>query len=175
VAPLILSREMRRDVNAYLARIPNGPMKTLAEIIAFNEAHADAALKFGQTLLLESQGFDLADPATASAYEKLRAGSIEESRGIIDTVLTENGLDAIVSNSGTIQVGAQGGYPSVIVPAGYLSAGRKPTGLLFTGTAWSEARLLALAYDFEQASKAWRSPAEINPSLFRSAVLPSIS
>ncbi|MDQ1563420.1 MAG: amidase [Actinomycetota bacterium] len=175
VAPLILSREMRRDMNAYLARIPSGPMKTLADIIAFNEAHADAALKFGQTLLIESQGFDLADPATASAYEKLRAGSIEESRGIIDTVLSENRLDAIVSNSGTIQVGAQGGYPSVIVPAGYLSAGRKPTGLLFTGTAWSEARLLALAFDFEQASKAWRTPEEINPSLFRSAVLPSIS
>ncbi|MDQ1606516.1 MAG: amidase [Microbacteriaceae bacterium] len=174
-APLILSREMRRDMNAYLARIPSGPMKTLADIIAFNEAHADATLKFGQTLLIESQGFDLTDPVTASAYEKMRSGSIEESRGIIDGVLTENTLDAIVSNSGTIQVGAQGGYPSVIVPAGYLVAGRKPTGLLFTGTAWSEARLLGLAYDFEQASKAWRSPEEINPSLFRDAALPSIS
>jgi amidase len=72
-----------------------------------------------------------------------------------------------VSNSSTVHVGARAGYPSVIVPAGYLRAGRKPAGLQFLGTAWSEATLLALAYDFEQASAAWRSPWEINPSLFR--------
>jgi amidase len=56
---------------------------------------------------------------------------------------------------------------SVVVPAGYLAHGRMPAGLLFTGTAWSEARLLGFAYDFEQAGRFWRAPEELNPSLFR--------
>jgi amidase len=165
--PEILSYELRRDLNAYLARIPNGPMATLADIIAFNESHSDAALKFGQALLLECQRFDLDDPATAARYSELRARGLAESRESIDSALESNELDAIVSNSSTVHVGARAGYPSVVVPAGYLSSGRKPAGLLFLGTAWSEARLLALAYDFEQASGAWRPPELVNPSLFR--------
>jgi amidase len=169
VTPEILTFEMRRDLNDYLARTPFAPgqPQTLTDIIAFNEAHADAALKFGQTLLLACEGIDLDDPATAGRYAELRAQGLTESRSAIDGVLGSKGLDAIVSNSSTVHVGARAGYPSVIVPAGYLRAGRKPAGLQFLGTAWSEATLLALAYDFEQASAAWRSPWEINPSLFR--------
>jgi amidase len=171
----ILSFEMRRDLNAYLGRIHgsaaepsvDGAAHTLAEIIAFNERNRDACLKFGQSLLVESEGFDLADPATDARYQKLRADGLAEARTAIDSVLAEHALDAIVSNSSTVHAAARAGYPSVIVPAGYLAAGRRPTGLLFTGTAWSEPRLLALAYDFEQATLAWRSPEVINPSLFR--------
>jgi amidase len=172
VTPEILTFEMRRDLNAYLARIPCAPgqPQTLADIIAFNDGHADAALKFGQTLLLNCQKIDLDDPATASRYAELHARGLAESRSAIDAALASNSLDAIVSNSSTVNVGARAGYPSVVVPAGYLRDGRKPAGLLFLGTAWSEALLLALAYDFEQASRAWRSPGEINPSLFRPAL-----
>ena len=46
----ILTAEFKRDLNAYLGRLPaSAPMKSLADIIAFNTAHADEALKFGQT------------------------------------------------------------------------------------------------------------------------------
>jgi amidase len=175
-SPAILSFELRRDLNAYLARIhstpssgspTDGQARTLAEIIDFNDRHADATLKYGQKLLIESQEIDLDDPATASHYAHLYAASVNESRTIVDTLLAENAVEAIVSNSTTVEVGARAGYPSIVVPAGYLSAGRTPAGLLFLGTAWSEAKLLALAYDFEQAAAAWRSPEEINPSLFR--------
>ena len=164
--PEILSFEMRRDLNAYLARVPDAPVRTLAEVIVFNDAHPDATLKFGQSLLLECQAIDLDDPATAARYEELRARGLAESRKAIDSVLVGNGLDAIVSNRGTVHVGARAGYPSVVVPAGYLRAGRQPAGILLLGTAWSEPRLLALAYDFEQAAAAWRPPEAINPSLF---------
>ena len=176
MTPQILSFELRRDLNAYLARIhstpaadspTDGQARSLAEVIDFNNRHADAALKYGQTLLIESQEIDLDDPSTASHYAHLRALSVNESQTIVDDLLRQNGLDAIVSNCTTVHIGARAGYPSVVVPAGYRNAGRKPAGLLFLGTAWSEARLLALAYDFEQAAAAWRTPEEINPSLFR--------
>ena len=60
----ILTPEFKRDLNAYLGRLPaSAPMKSLADIIAYNTAHADEALKFGQTQLTASQATDLDDPA----------------------------------------------------------------------------------------------------------------
>ena len=57
-------REFKRDLNAYLGRLPaSAPMKSLADIIAYNTAHADEALKFGQAQLTASQAIDLSDPA----------------------------------------------------------------------------------------------------------------
>ncbi|PJJ61676.1 amidase family protein [Compostimonas suwonensis] len=164
----ILSLEFERDLNAYLSRLPaDAPMKTLSDIIAYYDAHANAALKFGQTLLTASEAVDLNDPATLASYEAARDLGLAETRAAIDTVLTTNDLDAIVSNSGTTGVGARAGYPSVSVPSGYLAANQRPSAVVFLGTAWSEASLLALAYDFEQAADAWRSPFDVNPSLFR--------
>jgi amidase len=174
-APSILTLEFERDLNAYLSRLPEeAPMDTLTDIIAYNSANAPAALKFGQTLLTESEAVDLGDPAQLARYEATRTAGLTESRAAIDTVLTANDLDAIVSNSATVGVGARAGYPSVIVPSGYAENNRRPSGVVFLGTAWSEETLLGYAYDFEQATKAWRSPQNINPSLFRcTSVVPA--
>lgn len=131
-------------------------------------------MKFGQTLLTASEAVNLDDPAQLAEYEAARDTGLAETRGAIDTALTTNDLDAIVSNSATTGVGARAGYPSVIVPSGYSETNQRPSGVVFLGTAWSEAALLAYAYDFEQATKAWRSPQNINPSLFRcTAVVPA--
>src|SRR4051794_3377381 len=66
-----------------------------------------------------------------------------------------------------IATGAQAGYPQLGVPAGYLATTREPQGVAFTGTAYSEAKLLAFGYAYEQAAKVRRPPSEINPSLWR--------
>jgi amidase len=58
---------------------------------------------------------------------------------------------------------AKAGYPSVIVPGGYLENG-SPFGVTFTGLAWSEPALIRLAYAFEQATK-WRRPPNSAPKL----------
>ncbi|MFJ6003009.1 amidase family protein [Arthrobacter sp. NPDC092385] len=167
-APSILTFEFERDLNAYLSRLPEeAPMDTLGDIIAYNSAHAPAAVKFGQTLLTESEAVDLGDPAQLAQYQAARDTGLAETRAAIDAVLTTNDLDAIVSNSATTGVGARAGYPSVIVPSGYSETNRRPSGVVFLGTAWSEENLLSFAYDFEQATKAWQSPQNINPSLFR--------
>ena len=167
-APSILTREFRRDLESYLARLPRGaPIRTLAQLVAFNTAHRGTALKFGQTLLEASLAVDLADPATAAAYASDREQGLTESRSAIDSVLEAQGLAAIVSASATTVVGARAGYPSVSVPAGYRDSDRRPVALVFLGTAWTEATLLALAHDYERAAQVWLPPAEVNPSLFR--------
>lgn len=166
-AERILGMEFQRDLNAYLARLPqDAPMKTLADIRQYNLDHPQA-LKFGQAAIDESVEVDLSDPAQQEAYEKVRDLGLIQSRSMIDSVLTEHELAAIVSRSETVGVGARAGYPSVSVPIGYAAGNHNPMAMTFLGTRWSEPTLLGLAYAYEQASKLRRTPEEINPSLFR--------
>jgi amidase len=170
--PSILAYEFKRDLNAYLARLPaNAPMKTLDDVVRFNIAHAgEGTIKFGQTQLVESNNIDLDDPATRAAYEANRDSGIAIARLRLDSVLQAQSLDAILFfGNGSAGIGARAQYPSVAVPIGYDPANGRPIGMSFLGTAFTEARLLALAFSYEQASLLWRPPAEINPSLFRCA------
>jgi amidase len=168
--PSILNYEFKRDLNAYLARLPEGaPMRTLDDIVRFNTANADrGAIKFGQTLLVDSDAIDLDDPATKAAYEADRDTGVATARQRIDSVLQGEHLDAILfAGNGSAVIGARAQYPSVAVPIGYDPANGRPFGATFLGTAFSEARLLALAYAYEQASHVWQPPPVVNPSLFR--------
>ncbi|WP_299034767.1 amidase family protein [uncultured Pseudokineococcus sp.] len=173
-APSILTYEFERDLDAYFSRLPDGPVRSLEDVIAYDEAHPREALKFGQRLLEASAEVDLSDPATAAAYEAARDQGLQETRAAIDTALRRtdadpaDDLDAVVSASRTTGVGARAGYPSVIVPAGYTEdVGRDPVGLVFLGAAWEEAPLIGLASDYEEAADAWLPPTEVNPSAFR--------
>ncbi|GLW10761.1 amidase [Microtetraspora sp. NBRC 13810] len=170
--PSILTYEFKRDLNAYLARLPaRAPMKTLDDVVKYNLAHtADGAIKFGQTQLEASNAVDLNDAAARAAYEADRDNGIAGARERIDSVLQAENLSAIVfSGSGSAGIGARAQYPSVAVPIGYDPANGRPFGMSFLGTAYTEARLLSYAYAYEQASKEWRAPSVVNPSLFRCA------
>ncbi|GGH45800.1 amidase family protein [Microbacterium album] len=170
-APSILVQEFKRDMNAYLSRLPDdAPIKTFDEIRQFNIDHPEGR-KFGQVYFDQGAQVDLDDPDQLAAYEANRDRGITETRAAIDSVLESHDLDAIVSNSGTTGVGARAGYPSVSVPIGYAANNQRPSSMVFLGTAWSEPALLSLAYDYEQAAQVWRSPEQINPSLFRCATV----
>jgi amidase len=164
----VLHYEFARDLDAYLARLPDGaPMRSLADIVAWNDAHAHVALKYGQARLLEAVAVD--HDAKRRAYDAMRARDLAvASVHGVDSLLDAHEATAIVVPSWRgAGVGARAGYPSVIVPAGYRKSGRRPFGLTFLGTARSEATLLSLAYDYEQASHLRRPVSEINPSLLR--------
>jgi amidase len=165
----VLTYEFKRDLNAYLARLPAGaPVKTLADIIAFNAAHAAVALKFGQTQALASQAKDLA-PGSADTAKYLadRAQDLADSRDRIDALVAANGLTALLfANSGSAAIGARAGYPSVTVPAGYQASSRRPFNVTFLGRAWSEPALVGYGFAFEQATMLRRPPTAINPTLF---------
>jgi len=166
----VLHYEFARDLDAYLARLPEGaPMRSLADIVAWNEAHADVALKYGQVRLLAAVAVD--HDAGRRAYDAMRARhlAVAAEHGV-DSVLAAHDAQAVVVPSWLgAGVGARAGYPSVIVPAGYRRSSRRPFGVTFLGTARTEARLLSFAYDYEQASRLRRPVSEINPSLLRDA------
>jgi amidase len=157
---------MKRDFNAWLASLgPTAPVKTLGELIAWNAAHkAGGSMKYGQTLLEASDEMDLV--ADRARYEADRAKDVmlAATHGI-DEIMKAERLDALLfpGASGAV-IGAKAGYPSVMVPIGLVPANAaglpsgfqpkpQPFGVMFTGMACSEPRLLEIAYAFEQATK----------------------
>ena len=113
-------------------------------------------------------------PLTSAAYRTARATCLQRATTAgIDAVLTRYRLDALAAPTGspawTVDLvngdhflgasstpAAVARYPSVTVPAG--EAHGLPVGLSFIGPRWSEAKLIALAYAFEQATKHRRPP-----------------
>jgi amidase len=158
--------ELKADLNAYLRDwLVETPMRTLADIIAFNDAHAEHALRFGQDLFLAAQATrgDLSEPE----YHSARAMDLKSSRDLgLDAYMDQHRLDAVLfPGTAGAAIAARAGYPSVQVPAGLIAGvGRQaatpdyPFGATFTGRAWSEPILLRIAYAYEQASRARRPP-----------------
>ncbi len=166
---MVLSYEFKRDLNAYLSRAPGtAAVRSLADVIAYNSANAPRALKFGQTLALASEIWDVTpDSEDTARYRAARAEDLATSKDRLDAVLGEHRLTALLfAEAGSAELGAKSGYPSVCVPAGYLAAGRRPFAITFLGPAWSEPTLLGYAYDYEQATRLRRPPSLINPTLF---------
>ena len=146
--------EMKAGINAYLAELgPSAAMKTLADVIRFNDEHwAKVQPLFGQQYFVRAQAKGpLTEPAYLAARERCWRAARTEG---IDALMEKHQLDALVG--GGAGVAAMAGYPSVTVPFGPLAP--LPTGFLFYGRAWSEAKLLALAADFETRTLARREP-----------------
>jgi amidase len=163
--PIVFIYEIKHDLNAYLrdwAR--ETPIRTMADVVAFNAAHADKALRFGQDLFLAAEVTrgDLSE----LEYRSARAMDLHAAAALgLDAYMDQHRLDAVLF-AGTFgaAIAAKAGYPSVQVPAGFTAGvgGKEtpdfPIGATFTGRAWSEATLLRLAYAYEQASQLRRPP-----------------
>ncbi|MDQ3321560.1 MAG: amidase [Acidobacteriota bacterium] len=167
----VLLYEFKADLNKYLAQ-RNSPYKTLADLIKFNEDNRQKEMPFfGQEIFImaEKKG-DLQTRAYRLALQKSKL--LTQTQGI-DAVMTKDKLDAIVAPSGGVawmtdlvngdcgvyessSLAAVAGYPNITVPAGYVQG--LPVGISFFGRAFSEPTLIKIAYAFEQATKARRTP-----------------
>lgn len=165
---VVLKYGMKRDFNKFLATLgPSGPVRTLTELRIWNITHTTAgSIKYGQSNL------DISDEMNVDAdrqrYEADRAKDIAlAGTNGIDAAMKTNTLDALLfpGPSGAA-IAARPGYPTVIVPFGFLpnapanapfppgfDAKPSPFGVSFTGMACSEPRLLAIAYAFEQITR----------------------
>ncbi|MGI6358148.1 MAG: amidase family protein [Bacillota bacterium] len=154
----VLLHEFKVNLNAYLGRLsPQVPVHSLRELIAYNQANAESMLKYGQTLLIDSEATSgsLADPEYINCRREDLRRSIDEG---IDWVLQAYQLDALLfpGNFGA-GIAARAGYPSITVPAGYTQAGL-PMGATFTARAFEEPKLIQMAYAYEQATGHRRPP-----------------
>jgi amidase len=163
--PIVFLYELKRDLNLYLRDwATNTTIKTIGDIVAFNEANAGKALRFGQDLFLAANitKGDLSE----REYKSARAMDLlaAKTRGM-DAYMNLHKLDAVVFAGSTgAAIAAKAGYPGVMVPGGFVSGidGKDtpdyPLGITFAGRAWSERKLLRLAYAFEQASNLRKPP-----------------
>jgi amidase len=169
----VLLCELKADLNAYLARLgPGAPVKTLKDVIDFNERHAkDEMPYFGQNSFVKAEA---KGPLTSYEYLEALAKCHRLSRTEgIDAVMDKHKLDALVAPTlgpacvtdllngdrwlgETSTAAAVAGYPHITVTAGFVFG--LPVGISFFGRAWSEGTLLKLAYAFEQATKARKPP-----------------
>jgi amidase len=183
----VLQFEFKADLNAYLAdRLRAGPGRpaaplnamgeptpgTLAELIAFNERHRGREMPyFGQEIFVQSQA---RGPLTSALYRRALAANrrLAGAQGI-DAALAARRVDVLVAptngpawsidlvtgdhfGGGYSSPSAVAGYPHVTVPAGYVQG--LPVGLSFFAGRFTDARLLAYAYAFEQATRQRRAP-----------------
>ncbi len=170
---MVLQYELKADMNAYLARLgPNAPVHTLKEIIEFNEKNKEKEMPyFGQDFFIKAEA---KGPLTSKEYiaalDKCRKLSRKEG---IDGALKTHKLDALVAPTdspawmtdlvdgdhflgGSSSAAAVAGYPSITVPAGFVFG--LPVGISFFAGAWSEQKLISLAYSFEQGTKHRKPP-----------------
>jgi amidase len=168
----VLLFDFKHDLNAYLKDLVSSPVRSLKDLIDYDNAHADVEMPwFAQEIFDLAQATDgLQDPT----YKAALKASGPVMRKAIDDTLEKHNLDAIVSLTdspawtidlingdhfltGSSTPAAVAGYPSVTTLAGY-SFGVLPVDVSFIGTKWSEPRLVALAHSFEVQAKLRHAP-----------------
>ena len=169
----VLLYEFKADLNAYLAKLgPQAPVRSLKDVIAFNEQNRAREMPyFGQDIMEKAQA---KGPLTTPAYiQALRKNHLLTRSQGIDAIMKRHRLDALIAptggppwptdwingdhfTGGYSSASAVAGYPHITVPAGYVFD--MPVGISFFGGAYSEAKLIAMAYAFEQATKVRRPP-----------------
>uniref|UniRef100_A0A0E0P5I8 Amidase domain-containing protein n=1 Tax=Oryza rufipogon TaxID=4529 RepID=A0A0E0P5I8_ORYRU len=151
-----LLAEFKLNLNNYLSDLSYSPVRSLAEIIAFNNAHpVEEELKeHGQSILLMSENTAGIGPAEKAAIRRLNELSVNG----VEKLMNDHQLDAIVTpDSAAAVVLAFHGLPGVVVPAGYDEKG-VPFGVCFGGLKGYEPRLIEMAYAFEQVTKVRMPP-----------------
>jgi amidase len=166
----VLQFEFKDGLNKYLST-SNAKVKSLKEVIEFNDNHAEKAMPFfkQEILISSNEKGNLNSPEYKEAVAKSTL-----AREIIDGMMQENKLDAVcgVTNglaccidlvNGDYDTGfsfsspaAMAGYPHITVPMGFIH--NLPIGFSFIGTAYSEHALIKMAYAFEQASNVRKPP-----------------
>lgn len=156
--------EFQAAMDAYLARYATGQCRRLADIIAYNRAHADTALRYGQDLLVAAQS-QTSGRLLEAEYWDMKLEAIERGQaGGIDRALAAQRLDVIVcacySNLPPIT-----GYPVMVVPMGVSETGL-PVGLSFYAGAFQEPKILQAAYGYEQLTH-HRTPPDLDQTYRR--------
>lgn len=155
----VVLNEFKTALNAYLSRLgPGAPMRTLKDIIDFNHAHPVQTLRYGQATLIDAE-YTSSGTQTEPNYLRHRATDLKlcKEEGI-DATMKEYNLDALLfpADFGA-RITSRAGYPSIVVPSGYTSAGA-PFGVTFSAKAYQEPTLIKLAYAYEQHYKVRKAP-----------------
>ncbi|XP_027917147.1 probable amidase At4g34880 isoform X2 [Vigna unguiculata] len=146
--------EFKSSLNAYLKDLVASPVRSLADVIAFNNKHSklEKVKEYGEDLMVNAQNI-----RGSGTLEEALSNLTRLSKDGFEKVMIGNKLDAVVVPCASFSsVLAIGGYPGVTVPAGYQNG--RPFGICFGGLRGSEPNLIQIAYSFEQATMIRKPP-----------------
>ncbi len=162
----VLHYEFAPAVDAYLGRMGDAaPITSLAELQAWNNIHAESALKYGQTHIDKALAID--HVATYDEYTEARRRDRDSVTAALEAALGD--ADALIfrAEEGATWA-ARSGWPSISIPIGYSRRSRRPLGLTLVTRAWTEPQLLSLAAAIEEVCGFRSPPSEVNPAVFAS-------
>ncbi|KAK9165171.1 hypothetical protein Scep_000362 [Stephania cephalantha] len=153
---LAMLYEFKVELNDYLSKLVESPVRTLADVIAYNETHPEQEMleRYNQNIFIKSEKTNLPSKDYTDALDSLK--TLREEG--FEKFMNDNNFDAMVA-PGHLAAGllANGGYPCIIVPGGFDDYD-VPVGIFFGGLKGSEPKLIEIAYAFERATKVRRSP-----------------
>ena len=168
----VLLYEFKADLNKYLQEHPDAPVNSLEEIIEFNKKNAKKEMPwFDQEIFEQAQ--EKGDLNSEEYLEALKNSKLYAGKEGVDELMEEHNLDAIIAQTngpawtidwvngdnfsgGSSSPAAISGYPNITVPMGFIEG--LPIGISFFGKAWSEPKLIEIAYAFEQLTKHRKAP-----------------
>ena len=160
----VLHYEFAPAVDAYLGRMGiAAPIKSLAELQAWNNIHAESALKYGQTHIDNALAID--HIATHDEYTEARRRDRDNVTTALEAALGDAHALIFRAEEGATWA-ARSGWPSISIPIGYSGRSRRPLGLSVVARAWTEHRLLSLAAAIEEVCGFRSPPSEVNPAVF---------
>lgn len=168
----VLLYEFKADLNKYLAEHPNAPRKTMAEIIEFNKQNAEKEMPWFEQEIFE-MAVEKGDLSSEEYLEALKNSKLFAGKEGIDKVMEQHNLDAIIAQTngpawsidwlngdhfsgGSSSPAAISGYPNITVPMGFVEG--LPIGISFFGKAWTEGKLIEIAYAYEQVTQHRKAP-----------------
>ncbi len=168
----LINLEFKTDLMRYLAQFPNAPVKSLQDILDRGDFHAALEATF------KLRNAAIADPEEIRQVQARR----QALAAMVNAALDEHRVEALAyptlrrrpvvveepQRGTTCQLSASTGFPAMAMPAGFTTDG-VPIGFELLGPAWSDARLLSLAFAYEQATRPRRA-APTTPPLVNGAV-----
>ncbi|KAM1453842.1 hypothetical protein FF1_003447 [Malus domestica] len=149
--------EFKMALNPYLSELVESPVRTLRDVIAFNKYNSvlEKMNEYGQDLLEAAEKTN----GIGAQEQEILSNLARLSRDGFEKLMKDENLDALVtySNSAHSILGI-GGFPGIVVPAGYHNVDKYPFGICFGGLKGSEPKLIEVAYAFEQATKIRKPP-----------------
>ena len=168
----VMLYEFRDGLNSYLSKLDaNVPVKNIRQLIDFNLKDSVELKYFDQKILIRAEAKeDLNSPEYRKALRDMFLGTRDNG---IDMLMSKNNLDALIAPTGSpawktdllngdhfiggsSSLAAISGYPAITVPMGFI--GELPVGITFFGKAWSEGRLIEIAYGYEQSTHFRKPP-----------------
>ncbi|MBU1094454.1 MAG: amidase [Firmicutes bacterium] len=146
---LSLFYEFKNGINAYLKSVSGyTKMTSLKDIIEFNLRDPEKRMKYGQSILVDSQ--KTTGNFNDEEYIEFRKNLLIEANRL-ENMMQEENLDALLSTTWA-SYAPVAGNPSICVPAKPLTD-LKPISIIFVGKKWDDAKLISIAHEYEQATK----------------------